>query len=89
MSASSKCPHFHFEANVEVARIEDTGLKYAHVTIICIDCGKPAVFRGLEIGVSPDHATGDVEGKEARLPFVLDPDDYNGNGLGYSIEVAP
>ena len=82
-----KCPHFNFAADVKVARIEDTGLKYAELTVRCSDCGKPAVFRGLPVGLSPDHPTASFGDEEVNLPFLCEGDDYNGQGIGYSIEV--
>lgn len=89
MSGSSKCPHFNFQANVDVARIEDTGLKYAHITIRCADCGRPAEFRGLPCGISPDQPASSVGAEEARLPFLCGGDDYNGKGIGFSIRMVP
>lgn len=81
-----QCPHFNFEAQVKVARLEDTTLKYAEVTIICTDCGKPAVFRGLQVGLTPAFPTGDVLAQEARLPFVVDGDGDVGQQIGYVME---
>lgn len=85
MSGSSKCPHFNFQANVNVARIEDTGLKYAHLTVRCTDCGKPAQFRGVPWGLSPDQPMAAVGDEEVRLPFLCEGDDYTGKGIGFSI----
>lgn len=88
MSGSSKCPHFNFQAQVNVARMEDTGLKYAEVTIRCVDCGKPAQFRGLPWGLSPNHPTAGVGNEEVNLPFLCEGDEYNGKGIGFSVKVA-
>lgn len=85
MSATVTCPHLRFSATVNVARIEDTGLKYAEMRIVCADCGKPARFRGLPWGLSPDHPTAGVGDEEVRLPFLCEGDQYNGKGIGFSI----
>lgn len=88
MSATTKCPHFSFAANVQVARVEDTGLKYAHLTIVCTDCGKPAIFRGLPFGMSPDVPMASPDSLEARLPFECEPCEYNGKGIGFSMSIG-
>ena len=79
------CQHLEFRADVKVARIEDTGLKYAELRINCTQCGKPARFRGLPWGLSPDYPTAAVGDEEANLPFLLEGDRYNGKGIGYRI----
>ena len=87
MSASSQCPHLEFDAKVTVARLEDSTLKYAEVTIVCLNCGKPAVFRG-QIGVQPDRATRSADGQEARLPFVIDTDSEPTGNIGFTINIG-
>ncbi len=86
MSATSVCPHLEFSATVNVARIEDTGMKYAEVSIRCTHCGKPARFRGLPWGLSPDHPTASVGDEEANLPFLCEGDAYNGKGIGFAVK---
>jgi hypothetical protein len=85
MNASSKCPHFNFVAQVNVARIEDTGLKYAEITIRCTDCNKPAEFRGLPYGLSPDQPMASPDNREIRAPFLCEGDEYNGKGIGFTV----
>lgn len=92
MTASAKCPHLEFSATVNVARIEDTGLKYAEVSIRCVHCGKPARFRGLPWGLSPDHPTAAVGDEEAVIPFLCEGDVYTPPAtgpVGYSIQRLP
>lgn len=81
----SRCFHMNFRADVKVARIEDTGLKYADITIRCVDCGSPAVFRGMPTGLSPDQPCGSVDAQEARLPFLCEGDTYDGTSMGFTI----
>jgi hypothetical protein len=88
MSATHICPHFNFAADVKVARIEDTGMKYADLTIVCTDCGKPAQFRGLSFGLTPHHPTVSVDRQEARLPFLCEGDAFRDDGLSYSLKVS-
>jgi hypothetical protein len=85
VSGSAQCPHLEFDATVNVARIEDTGLKYAHLAILCRNCGKPAKFRGMKWGLSPDEPRAAVGDEQANLPFLCEGDAYNGKGMSYSI----
>lgn len=85
MSATTQCPHFNFQADVKVARIEDTRMKHAELTIRCTDCGKPAQFRGLPFGVSSDRPTVSIDAQEANLPFLCEGDAYTGKGISLSV----
>lgn len=85
MSASSKCPHLSFNANVNVIRLEDTGLKYAELTVRCIHCDAPAVFRGMPIGLSPAQPMMQPDGQEVRLPFICDGDPEPKPSAGFTI----
>ncbi len=86
MSASAQCPHMQFQAAVNVARIEDTGMKVAEIQIRCSHCGMPAQFRGVPLGVSPDHPTASIDGEEVRLPFLCEGDVYTGKGISLSVQ---
>ena len=86
MSGSATCPHLEFAAQVNVQRIEDTGMKFAEVSIRCTHCGKPARFRGLPWCLSNDHPTAAVGDEEARLPFLCEGDTYTGKGIGFSVQ---
>lgn len=83
MSASTQCPHTQFKADVKVTRTEDTNIKYADITIVCVDCGKPAHFRGCPFGVTPAHPTMAPDGSELRAPFTVGDEDYDGKGMGF------
>lgn len=85
MSASGKCRHLEFRATVDVQLMEDTGMKYAELRVHCVHCGKPAIFRGDRVGLSPNEPMLSLDREEAILPFLLDGDDYNGKGIGYSV----
>lgn len=90
MSATSKCPHLNFHAQVNVARIADVGIMYADVTIKCTVCGAPAEFRGIDdIGLLPFKPTKSVDSREARLPFICFGDDEPKPSHGYSIRMPP
>lgn len=88
MNASAQCPHLEFDATVNVARFEDNTLKYADVKITCRNCGKPAVFQGLPVGVMPDRPTREFGGQEARLPFVVDGDAEPSKSPGFVVSLA-
>lgn len=72
----SQCQHMSFKAKVDVIRIEDTGMKYAELTIKCVDCGSPAQFRGLQYGSTPAAPTVSPDCQEVRLPFLCEGDAY-------------
>ena len=61
------CEHTDFEANVAVARINDTGRFMADVTVKCAGCGTPMKFLGLPLGLDMNSATVNFDGTEARL----------------------
>lgn len=86
--SESKCPHLEFRCECNVQRIEDTGLKYADIRIICVNCDQPAKFRGLLMGLSPNHPTTDPGEEEVRLPFEIHRGEYNGKGISYGIDLG-
>lgn len=64
------CKHMEFDANVVVARLEDTGKFIAQFRINCRECGVPMQFRGLTAGIHLDGACVSVDGLEARIAIV-------------------
>lgn len=84
------CKHESFNANVAVARLEDTGRFMADVKINCIQCGIPMQFLGLDVGVNYDGARINVDGTEARLaihPMCEEPPETD-SFKGFSINKA-
>lgn len=66
------CQHEHFEAQVNVNRIEDEGQprRYAaDVTVWCADCRQPFRFLGVRAGLSFEHPTVNVDGTELSAPI--------------------
>lgn len=61
------CKHESFDANVRVARIEDTGRFMAEIRITCRDCLVPMQFMGLQPGLNFDGATVSLDGLEANI----------------------
>lgn len=61
------CKHMNFEADVQVARIEDQGRFVAEIHIRCRDCGTPFQFMGLKPGFDFDGATVSLDGLEANI----------------------
>ena len=64
------CKHMNFAANVEVARLEDSGRFMADITIKCSECGEPFQFVGLEAGLNLNGATVSIDGLEARMAIL-------------------
>jgi len=64
---ADKCKHQNFEANCEMARIEDIGRFVLHVRVRCSACGVPMRFLGLPLGLDYNSATVRFDGTEARL----------------------
>lgn len=61
------CKHMNFHAQVNVARLEDSGRFMAEVRIRCAECNRPFQFMGLEPGVDLSGARVSVNGLEANL----------------------
>lgn len=68
--AVKKCPHMNFDANVAVARLEDSGRFNAEIKIKCTDCQKPFRFLGLKVGLDTEGAMISFDGTEAHLAIV-------------------
>lgn len=64
------CKHMNFAANVNVARLEDSGRFMAEITIKCSECGEPFQFVGLEAGLNLNGATVSIDGLEARMAIL-------------------
>lgn len=59
-------------------------IHYLEVKARCKICDRQMVFRGLPLGLSPQHPTGDLGGYEVRLPFLADGDEPKGNLIGFT-----
>lgn len=64
------CQHLDFAAQVNVARITDTGRFMAEVTIQCAVCGLSFHFLGMPAGLHPTEPTVNPDATEARLPIA-------------------
>jgi hypothetical protein len=64
------CKHEDFNANVGVARLEDTGGFMAEITIKCSRCDLPFQFLGLEPGLDMQGARVSIDGLEANIAIV-------------------
>lgn len=64
------CAHENFRAQVDVARLEDSGRFSAEIRIECVDCGVPFQFLGLPIGIDLNGATISADGLEARIAIA-------------------
>jgi hypothetical protein len=77
------CPHGNFAVEAQVIRITDgaetgelTGLQ-ADIKVMCMDCGEPMRWTGLQAGVSSDRPMCSVDETELRAPLrpaSADPD---------------
>ncbi|WP_439392342.1 hypothetical protein ACRQ5Q_22365 [Bradyrhizobium sp. PMVTL-01] len=61
------CKHMNFAAQVNVARMEDTGQFMADITVRCSECNVPFQFLGMEAGIDTHGARVSVDGLEARI----------------------
>lgn len=61
------CEHHEFSAQVNVARLEDTGRFVAELRVHCSQCGEEFQFLGLEPGVDLNGARVSIDGLEANL----------------------
>lgn len=61
------CRHVNMDAQVRIARFEDTGGFMAEVRITCIDCKLPFQFLGLEPGCDTQGARVSLDGLEANI----------------------
>ena len=66
----SACEHLNFAADVEIARLEDSGRFSASVRIRCTACGVAFRFIGLPAGIDLNGAATSVDGTEARLAIA-------------------
>jgi hypothetical protein len=77
----------NFDAQVRVARLEDSGRFVAEVRIHCVDCKTLFQFAGLPPGVNLDGATVSLDGLEANIaihPQGVRPTPLQGL-MGYTI----
>lgn len=61
------CEHRDFQANVCIARLEDTGGFVAEITVRCTECDTPFQFLGLQPGLDTQGASVSIDGLEARI----------------------
>lgn len=89
---SDVCSHPAFDANVEVARLEDSGRFMADVRITCAQCGTPMRFLGLSPGLNLAGAAVSFDATEARLAIhpMSDPlPPIDGDAIGFTIRGGP
>jgi hypothetical protein len=86
--ASSQCPHTALHFHLNNATFGDSNLHYLEVTITCTVCGIDMLFRGVPAGLSPDHPTASIDGKELRLPFIGEGEELKGRPAGFSVSIG-
>ncbi len=84
MNASTQCPHSDLHFDLNHVGLADTNVHYLEIKARCKICEKPMVFRGLPLGLTPYHPTGEVGGFEARLPFLAEGEELSGNIVGFT-----
>lgn len=70
MTDKSVCKHLNFMAQVNVARLEDSGRFMAEIAIHCTDCGEKFQFLGLDPGLNLNGAAVSVDGLEAHIAIA-------------------
>lgn len=83
MSGSVQCPHSDLHFDLNNVCLTDTNLHYLEIKAKCNTCEKKMIFRGLPHGVSPSRPTGDIDGSEARLPFLAEGENLMGEPAGF------
>lgn len=83
MNASTQCPHSDLHFEIRNVGFSDTNLHYLEIKARCKICELPMVFRGLPLGLTPAHPTGELGGQEARLPFLADGEEMTGKVAGF------
>jgi len=84
--ASLHCPHSDLHFHLNNVGASDTNLHYLEITAKCSICDIDMVFRGGLMGISPNHPTCSVDGKEMRIPFLGEGEELTGSPIGYSIK---
>ncbi|MDZ5454605.1 hypothetical protein [Labrys sp. ZIDIC5] len=87
MGTTEKCSHPDFEAQIDIAKIEDTVLKIAELSIRCTKCGAPAIFRKLPDAFRSAPATTYTASQEVTLAFVCDGDNFDEDDIEFT-EIA-
>lgn len=88
MSGSAQCPHTDLHFDLNNVHFADASIHYLEIKARCKICDKPMVFRGLPLGLSPHHPTGELGGYEVRLPFVGEGEEPTGNLMGFTGSVV-
>lgn len=86
--ASSMCPHTALHFHLNNACFGDSNLHYLEVKVDCSICGAEMVFRGVPPGLSPDHPTASIDGKELRLPFIAVGEELTGKPVGFTVQAV-
>jgi len=84
MSATVQCPHSDLHIAVNHVAFGDTNVHYLEIRARCKVCDRPVVFRGVPLGLSPHHPTGELGGYEVRLPFLVEGEEPTGKLLGFT-----
>lgn len=81
------CEHADVHIHVNHHRSGDTNVQYLEITVACTVCQRPLVFRGLDMGMSPDRPMVSPDGREARLPIIGEGERVRGDPAGFTISV--
>lgn len=85
--ASTRCPHSDLHFHLNNAGFGNTNVHYLEITARCKICDKRMVFRGVPVGMTPDHPAASLDGTEIRLPFLAEGEEYDGKAMGYQLTV--
>lgn len=69
--------------NLHHQGFHDSNLHYLEITGRCNTCGKAAEFRGIPLGLSPQHPTMAIDGSEIRFPWFGEGEEPNGPMIGF------
>lgn len=84
MTGSTQCPHSDLHIELKNVGMDDSNIHYLEIKARCKICEKDMVFRGLTLGLTPNHPTSELGGYEARLPFLGEGEELTGNTIGFT-----
>lgn len=83
MGTTEKCLHPGFEAQVNIARTEETVPIIAELSIRCSQCGAPAIFRKLPDALRSAPAMTYAASQVATIAFMCDGDNIDEDDVDF------
>lgn len=81
--ARKNCIHDDLDIQLHHQAFDDSNIHYLEIKVVCKSCGKPMIFRGCPLGMTPAHPTMALGGEEIRIPFLGEGEELAGNAIGF------